>query len=182
MHSGVCLAPDPFAAQHATFRGLCIARNAVNWAGKLACTGLDTSRHGSLYACICVTRVGLRQVDHALQEAKTRNKKEQGAIEAGEKLARELGLNMSLTAVEADEIVRDPRAAPSPLASPRKDVVGTHSAGVRSSISMSVPSPSPSPSRDTRASSVSPSPSPTKDFGQPARLDLNVDAGGHAAA
>ena len=114
------------------------------------------------------------------QVAKTRNQKEQGAIEAGEKLARELGLSVNLTAVEADEIVRDPRAAPSPLASPRKDVVGTHSAGVRSSMSMSVPSPSPSPSRDTRASSLSPSLS--KDFGSPARLELNVDAGSHAAA
>ncbi len=129
-----------------------------------------------------LTRAAPTMVSVLLQEAKTRNQKEQGAIEAGEKLARELGLNMNLTAVEADEIVRDPRAAPSPLASPRKDIVGTHGAGVRSSISMSVPSPSPSPSRDTRAISVSPSPSPTKDFGSPGRLELNVDAGSHAVA
>lgn len=87
---------------------------------------------------------------------------------------------MNLTAMEADEIVRDPRAAPSPLASPRKDVVGTPSAGVRSS--MSVPSPSLSPSKDTRASSMSPSPSPTKELGSAGRLELNVDAGSHAAA
>jgi len=115
----------------------------------------------------------MRQAAIDLQEAKTRNKKEQGAIEAGEKLARELGLNMNLTAVEADEIIIDPRSAPSPDASPRKEVVGTHSR--HSTVSKSIPSPSPSPSENTSVTEASQS--PFKDISSHAVLDLTADAG-----
>ena len=108
----------------------------------------------------------------AMQEATTRNKKEQGAIEAGNKLARELGLSLNLSALEADEVVVDPKVAPSPQVSPRKDVVGTHS---RHSSSISIPSAVSSPSRDPSAASVAHSPS--KDISSHAVLDLNVDAG-----
>ena len=107
-----------------------------------------------------------------MQEAMTRNKKEQGAIEAGNKLARELGLNLNLSALEADEVVVDPKVAPLPQESPRKDVVGTHS---RHSSSISIPSPISSPSRNASAASVARSPS--KDISSHAVLDLNVDAG-----
>ena len=110
-----------------------------------------------------------------VQEAKTRNEKEQGAIEAGEKLARELGLNVNLGAPEADELALDPRIAASSEALVEKTVVSTQS----ESMSFSESSPSVSPSMDVRTESIDRLPS--KDVSSHAVLDLAADASSAAA-
>ena len=111
-----------------------------------------------------------------VQEAKTRNEKEQGAIEAGEKLARELGLNTNLNALEADEVALDPSiASPSSEALVGKAVGGMHSG----SISITETSLTSSPSRGVSAASMGLSPS--KDISSHAMLDLAADASSAAA-
>ena len=110
-----------------------------------------------------------------VQEAKTRNEKEQGAIEAGEKLARELGLNTNLNALEADEVPSDPRIASPSDALVAKTVGGMHSG----SISSSETPHTSSPSRGLSAASMGQSPS--KDISSHAMLDLAADASSAAA-
>ena len=110
-----------------------------------------------------------------VQEAKTRNEKEQGAIEAGEKLARELGLNTNLNALEADLVASDPSIAPPSQALAGKTAGGMHSG----SISISETSLTSSPSRGVSTASMGPSPS--KDISSHAMLDLAADASSAAA-
>ena len=110
-----------------------------------------------------------------VQEAKTRNEKEQGAIEAGEKLARELGLNTSLNALEADKVASD-----SSRASPSEALVGKTVGSMRSgSISISETSLTSSPLRGVSAASMGQSPS--KNISSHAMLDLAADASSAAA-
>ena len=112
---------------------------------------------------------------NAVQDAKTRNEKEQGAIEAGEKLARELGLNTNLNASEANEVASDSVKASSPEALAGKSVLGLHG----KSISISESSLTPSPLRDVSTASINGSPS--KEIGSHAVLDLAADASSTAA-